>query len=461
MTDAQRSAQPAPPGTVTATPPRKALIAAISGAFLEWYDFTLFGIAAGLIFPALFFPNSSPTTAVIESFGAFAAGFVMRPVGAVVFGHFGDRIGRRRMLLLTVTIIGGGTFLIGLIPSYDSIGLAAPALLIILRLVQGFGLGGEFGGGALIALENAPVGRRGLMGSVHQMGTPLGLLVATGAFSLVQLLPPPALNSWGWRVPFLLSALFLLVAIYIRRALPETETFQAEAAKAQRLPFTALFRHHPKNILLAIGIRMADAVTFNVINVFAISFATRQLGLGRQVMLTGFLIASAVEVAIIPLIGALSDRIGRRPVYSFGIVLCGIMAFAYFPALATGNTYLAWLVIVVTLAVGTGCMFSLQGAVFAEMFSTHTRYTGIGVAYQTSALIGGAPTPAIATALAAAFGMSYLPVSIYMASICAISLVCMLLAKETFRDSLIQQPVTGLAPTLAADLGINSSQRTE
>lgn len=201
---------------------------------------------------------------------------------------------------------------------------------------------------------------------------------------------------------------------------------------------------------------MADAVTFNVINVFAISFATRQLGLGRQVMLTGFLIASAVEVAIIPLIGALSDRIGRRPVYSFGIVLCGIMAFAYFPALATGNTYLAWLVIVVTLAVGTGCMFSLQGAVFAEMFSTHTRYTGIGVAYQTSALIGGAPTPAIATALAAAFGMSYLPVSIYMASICAISLVCMLLAKETFRDSLIQQPVTGLAPTLAADLGIDS-----
>jgi len=308
-----------------------------------------------------------------------------------------------------------------------------------------------------VALENAPVGRRGLMGSVHQMGTPLGQLVATAAFSLVQLLPPEQLNSWGWRIPFLLSALFLLIAIYIRRALPETETFQAEAAKTQRLPLMALFRNHPKNILLAIGIRLADAVTFNVINVFGIAFATRQLGLGRQVMLTGFIIASAVEIALIPLIGALSDRIGRRRVYSFGIVVCGIMAFIYFPALATGNTYLAWLVIVVTLAVGTGCMFSLQGALFAEMFSTRTRYTGIGVAYQTSALIGGAPTPAIATALAAAFSMSFLPVSIYMASVCAISLICVILAKETFRESLIQEPISGLAPELAAELGVVQS----
>lgn len=438
---------------MTPTSARRALIAAASGAFLEWYDFSLFGLAAGLVFPTLFFPSFSPTTAVIASFGAFAAGFIMRPIGAVVFGHFGDRIGRRRMLLITVAIIGSCTFLIGLLPTYASIGVAAPIVLIVLRLVQGLGLGGEFGGGALVALENAPTGRRGLMGSVHQMGTPAGMLVATGVFALVQLLPSPALNSWGWRIPFLLSALFLFVALYIRRAIPETETFQAEATKAERLPFIALFREHPKNIFLAIGIRMADAVTFNVINVFGIAFATRQLGLGKEVMLTGFVIASAVELAIIPLIGMLSDRIGRRPVYSFGIVLCGIMAFLYFPALADGSTYLAWLVIVVTLAVGTGCMFSLQGAVFAEMFSTHTRYTGIGVAYQTSALLGGAPTPAIATALAAAFGMSYLPVSIYMAGICAISLVCMILAKETFRKSLIQEPVTGLAPALADDLG--------
>lgn len=435
------------------TSARRALIAAASGAFLEWYDFSLFGLAAGLVFPTLFFPSSSPTTGVIASFGAFAAGFIMRPIGAVVFGHFGDRIGRRRMLLITVAIIGTCTFLIGLLPTFSSIGVAAPVLLIALRLVQGLGLGGEFGGGALVALENAPTGRRGLMGSVHQMGTPAGMLVATGIFALVQLLPEPSLNSWGWRIPFLLSALFLIVAVYIRRALPETETFQAEATKAQRVPFVALFREHPKNIFLAIGIRMSDAVTFNVINVFGIAFATRQLGLGKEVMLTGFVIASAVELALIPLIGMLSDRIGRRPVYSFGIVLCGVMAFLYFPALADGSTYLAWLVIVVTLAVGTGCMFSLQGAVFAEMFSTRTRYTGIGVAYQTSALLGGAPTPAIATALAAAFGMSYLPVSIYMAAICAISLVCMLVATETFRKSLIQEPVTGLTPALADDLG--------
>jgi len=461
MADAHHSAHTPASGAVTTVKPRKALIAAISGAFLEWYDFNLFGIAAGLIFPALFFPSSSPTTAVIQSFGAFAAGFVMRPVGAIVFGHFGDRIGRRRMLLITVTIMGGCTFLIGLLPTYSSIGVAAPILLIVLRLVQGLGIGGEFGGGALVALENAPVGRRGVMGSVHQMGTPLGLLVATGMFSLVQLLPTSDLNSWGWRIPFLLSGLFLVVAIYIRRALPETAAFQAEGSKAKRLPIMALFRDHPKNLLLAIGARMADAVTFNVINVFGIAFATQQLGLSKQVMLTGFIIAAAVEVAIIPLIGGLSDRIGRRPVYMFGIVVCGIMAFAYFPALAIGNTYLAWLVIVVSLAVGTGCMFSIQGTLFAEMFSTHTRYTGIGVAYQTSALIGGAPTPAIATALAAAFGMSYLPVSIYTAGICVISLVCIALATETFRGSLVDRPVLGLAPAIADDLGTAPERKSE
>lgn len=437
--------QHAPADLAEKPSPRKALTAALSGSFLEWYDFTLFGIAAGLLFPHLFFPSSSPTTGTIEAFGAFAAGFVMRPVGAIVFGHFGDRIGRRRMLLVTVTLMGGCTFCIGLLPTYETIGAAAPALLVGLRLLQGLGIGGEFGGGALVALENAPTARRGLMGSVHQMGTPLGLLVATGAFALVQLLPEADLNTWGWRLPFLASGLFLIIALYIRKALPETAAFQAEATKANRLPILALFLHHPKNILLAIGARMADAVTFNVINVFGIAFATNHLGLGKQVMLTGFIIASAVEIVLIPIIGIVSDRIGRRPVYTFGIVVSGLMGFAYFPALEVGNTYLAWLVIVLALAVGTGCMFAIQGTLFAEMFSTHTRYTGIGVAYQTSALLGGAPTPAIATALAAAFAQSYWPVAIYMGVICLISLICIRLATETYRDPLVDKPAAQAA----------------
>jgi MFS family permease len=415
---------------------RRALIASASGAFLEWYDFFLFGTAAGLIFPALFFPGGSQASGLIGSFGAFAAGFIMRPVGAVLFGHWGDRIGRRRMLLVTVVLMGGGTLLIGLLPTYQSIGVAAPALLVAVRLVQGLGIGGEFGGGALVALENAPPGRRGLMSSVHQLGTPVGLLVSTGIFACVQLLPPAALTGWGWRVPFLASALFLALVVYIRKNLPETATFQADRARANRFPIVALLREHPRNILLATGARMADAVTFNVINVFGIAYATRVLGVDKQVMLTGFVIASAVEIAVIPIIGHISDRIGRRPVYLFGIAVCVVTAFAYFPLLATANTLVVWAAIVVALAIGTGCMFAIQGALFSELFATRTRYTGLGVAYQGSALIGGAPTPAIAAALAAAFTQSFWPVAIYMASLCLLSFACVWFTTETYRSDL-------------------------
>lgn len=416
---------------------RRALVASASGAFLEWYDFYLFGTAAGLIFPALFFPGGSPAGGLIESFGAFAAGFVMRPVGAVLFGHWGDRIGRRRMLLLTVVLMGGGTLLIGLLPTYQDIGVVAPVLLVAVRLAQGIGIGGEFGGGALVALENAPPGRRGVMGSVHQLGTPLGLLVSTGMFALVQLLPPQALTGWGWRVPFLASGLFLALAAYIRKNLPETAVFRAERTRTTRMPIVALLREHPRNIVLATGARMADAVTFNVINVFGIAYATRELGVSKQVMLTGFVIAAAVEIAVIPLIGHVSDRVGRRPVYLFGIAVCAVAAFGYFPLLATANTVVVWTAIVVALAVGTGCMFGIQGTLFAELFTTRTRYTGLGVAYQGSALIGGAPTPAIAAALAAAFAQSFWPVAIYMAAICLLSFVCVCLASETYRSDLI------------------------
>jgi MFS family permease len=406
--------------------------AAVVGSFIEWYDFYLFGTAAALIFPRVFFPSDDPTVSIIQSFGTFAVGFLTRPLGAVLFGHFGDRIGRKPMLMLTVLLIGVSTFVIGFLPSYAAIGVVAPALLITLRLVQGIGIGGEFGGGALVALENAPTGKRGFMGSMHQMGTPAGLLVSTGVFSLVQLMPEDAFTSWGWRLPFLLSGMFVAIALLVRSRVEETVTFtRATRTAVVRLPLGTLVRYEWRNLLLGIGIRLTDAVAYNVVNVFAISFATQYMGLGSQVILTGFVIAAAVELVLIPIIGRLSDRVGRRPVYLSGIIVSGVGVLFYFPALATGNVLLTWFMIVLLVAVGTGLMFSIQSSFFAEMFSTSTRYTGLGIVYQGSALIGGAPTPVIALALSAAFGYSYWPPVLYVAGIAVVSAVCVLLAKET------------------------------
>lgn len=437
--------------TVSSPPsPKKAVSAAFAGAFIEWYDFYLYGTAAALVFPRIFFPEADPTVALLQSFGSFAAGFLMRPLGAIVFGHFGDKIGRRKMLVLTVLLIGACTFAIGLLPGYEQIGAWAVALLLFARLVQGFGIGGEFGGGSLVALENAPAGKRGLMGSFHQMGTPAGLLVSTGVFSLMQALPDEQFFSWGWRVPFLLSGVFVIGAFLIRRSLPETPAFKADKEEVRSVPFFALLREGRRNLLLGIGARMADAVTYNIINVFAISYVTTYLDLPSTLILAGFTISAAVQMFLLPLFGKWSDTVGRRPVYLTGIALCAIGGLFYFPVLQLNQAFSTWLIIVLVHAVGTGMMFSIQGAFFAEMFGTRMRYTGLGVVYQGSSLIGGAPTPAIAVALVSVFTGSYWPAVIYLVAMCVISAVCVLLASENSKTDLTDSEAITKAPSRRA-----------
>ena len=422
---------------------RRAALAGFMGSLLEWYDFYLFGTAAALVFGPLFFPNSSPAAGTLAAFATFAIGFIARPIGAVLFGHVGDRIGRKYALLATALLMGAGTFLIGLLPTYGSIGVWAPILLVLLRLVQGLGIGGEWGGAALIALEHAPRGRRGLIGTFPQMGTPFGLLLSTGAFALsVSMLSNETFMAWGWRIPFLLSIVFMIPALYIRSHVEESPVFRKAAdafvqgRKRQAIPVVDLFRHHRRNLLLATGARLADAATFNVINVFGIAYASRQLGVPRELMLSGFVIAAAVEVVLLPLIGALSDRIGRKPVYLAGVAFSGLFIFAYFPLLQQGSATAVWWAITLALAVGTSLMYSIQSSFFSELFSTSVRYTGISVAYQLSALVAGAPTPLIAAALVSWAAGAWWPVAVYLLAVCVISFVCVCLAAETSQAEL-------------------------
>ena len=432
--------------TVAALPPgqmvRRAALAGFLGSLMEWYDFYLFGTAAALVFGRLFFPSSSPAAGTLAAFAAFAVGFISRPVGAVIFGHVGDRIGRKYALLATAALMGVGTFLIGVLPTYDSIGVWAPVLLVFLRVLQGLGIGGEWGGAALIALEHAPPGRRGLVGSFPQMGTPAGLLISTGAFALTTLMPGDSFMEWGWRLPFLLSVVFLVPALYIRSRVEETPAFQAmaQASAPASFPVLDLFRHSRRHMLLATGARLADAATFNVINVFGIAYAATQLGVSRGMMLTGFVIAAAVEIPAVPLIGMLSDRVGRRPVYLAGIAFSGLFIFAYFPLLQHNTPASVYLAIVLALAVGTSLMYAIQSSFFSKLFGPSVRYTGISVAYQLSALIGGAPTPLIAAALVGWAGGAWWPVAVYLVAVCSVSFVCVCMLAETSRGDLPGTP---------------------
>jgi MFS transporter, MHS family, shikimate and dehydroshikimate transport protein len=421
---------------------RQVALASLIGTSIEWYDFFLYGTAAALIFNKLFFPNVSPTTGTLAAFATFGVGFFARPVGGLVFGHYGDKIGRKAMLVTTLLIMGIATFLVGLLPTYATIGVLAPILLVALRFLQGFGVGGEWGGAVLMAVEHAPRGRRGFFGSWPQMGVPIGLLLSTAVFDVVSsVLSEQQFSTWGWRVPFLLSIILVGVGLFIRLRILESPAFARvkETGTEARVPILDVLRTYPKNVLLAMGMRMADNGLFYIFTVFVLDYAVAELGLPKSTILSGVLIAAAIYVFTTPFYGALSDKIGRRPLYMGGAGTSLLFAFPFFWLVDTKNTLLIWLALVVALPIFHAAMYGPQAAFFSELFGTRVRYSGASIGYQLASVFAGGLAPLIAAALLASQGGKPWLVALYMMALALISFVSVYLATETYRSEISEE----------------------
>ncbi|MGX7824113.1 MFS transporter [Actinokineospora sp. 24-640] len=422
----------------TATKPKsfvRIVGASLIGTTIEWYDFFLYSSAAALVFNKLFFPNADPLTGTLLAFTTYAIGFLARPIGGLVFGHFGDKVGRKKLLVLSLVLMGVATFAMGLLPTYAAIGAAAPVLLTLLRLVQGFALGGEWGGAVLIVSEHGDDKRRGFWASWPQCGAPGGNLLATGVLAfLAATQTDEAFLSWGWRVPFLLSGVLVVIGLWIRLTVTESPVFLAAQAKAEKhtekhVPVVEVFKHGWRQVLVAIGARMAENVSYYVITAFILVYVTTGLGLDRTVGLNAVLIGSAVHFLSIPLWGSLSDRLGRRPVYLLGAVGMAVWSFVFFLLLDTRSPGL----IIIAATVGLvlhGAMYGPQAAFFSEQFPTRYRYTGLSIGGQLSSIAAGALAPLIAVALFQRFD-STVPVSLYVVAMCAITVIAVLSARET------------------------------
>ncbi len=416
---------------------RRVVIASFIGTTIEWYDFFLYGTAAALVFNKLFFPTFDPMAGTMAAFATYAVGFFARPLGGMVFGHFGDKVGRKSMLVTTLMMMGVATVLIGMLPTYEQIGVAAPALLVALRFIQGFGVGGEWGGAVLMAVEHGHEGRRGFHASWVQAGVPVGLLLANGVFHLASSMEEKAFLSWGWRVPFLLGILLLGVGMFIRMKIMESPIFmQAKAADdGPKVPILAVLRDHPRNVLLSMGARFAENAFFYIFTVLALSFGSQQLGMAKGSLLNAVLLGSAVQLIAIPWFGALSDRLGRRPVYLGGALFLTLFAFPFFWLLETRQTSLVMLAVVIGL-IGHAAMYGPQAAFFSELFGTRVRYSGASLGYQLASPLAGGMAPLIATWLLEKSGGRPWPVAVYLILMAVITLISVWLVEETSRKRL-------------------------
>jgi metabolite-proton symporter len=421
----------------------KVVFASLVGTAVEWYDFFLYGSAAALVFGTLFFPDADPVNATLLAFGTYAVGFAARPLGGIVFGHFGDRVGRKKMLIAALMLMGIATFAIGLLPTYATIGIAAPILLLVCRLAQGFAVGGEWGGAVLMAAEHGDEARRGYWSSWPQAGVPLGNLLATGVLFLLAAVQTDAdFEAWGWRIPFLLSAVLVLIGLYVRLQIEESPVFQeahAEIAAKKHaeshMPLLEVIKTYPKEVLIAMGMRMAENISYYIFTIVVLAYATDFLGVGTDLILKMLLIGAAIQFCLVPALGALSDRVGRRPLYLAGAVGVGVWSFVFFGLIESQSSGQVFLAVVVGLFFHS-LMYAPQAAFFSELFGTSVRYTGASVGYQLASIFAGALAPIIATAILKANDGDPTGIGVYVSIASVISVIAVLVAKETRGTSL-------------------------
>lgn len=398
-------------------------LASAIGTTIEWYDFFLYGVMTPLVLNKLFFPNADVLISTLLAYGTFFVGFLSRPIGGIIFGHYGDRLGRKTVLILTLLIMGVATFLIGLLPTYASAGMWAPLLLLALRIFQGIGIGGEWGGAVLMAVEHSPGGQRGFYGAWPQIGVPAGLLLSAGVVNLLSFLNNDDFFAWGWRIAFLLSAVLVAIGLYIRLRILETPAFKVAQQRNQiaAVPVAELFRTHSKNTLLGLGARYIEGVTFNMYGVFLVGYLTSTLHMTRQVALLAVMVASAIMIVMLPICGRLSDRIGRRKVFGIASLLIGVLSFPAFWLMGPQSPLLTIIAVAVPFALVYPAVYGPEAALFSELFDTRVRYTGISFVYQFSGIFASGLTPIVATALLPLGGGKPWLICLYILVVSAIS----------------------------------------
>ena len=417
---------------------RQVMMAAAVGSALEWYDFFIYGAASALVFGPLFFPDYDATIGVLASFATFAVGFLARPFGGLFFGHFGDRWGRKPMLVATLLLVGGSTFAIGLLPTYEQAGIWAPLMLLALRLLQGFGAGAEYGGAVVMSVEFAPPGRRGFYGAFAPMGTTAGNALAAGVFWLVTTYSGDHLLTWGWRIPFLVSILLLGLGIYIRARVSETPVFTAaqKTRKPLKIPALEAVRRNPRNFFVVVGARLAENALGYLYPVFGLSYVINNLGMPRETAITSVILGNVALVCGLFFFAWLSDKLGRRPVYIFGALFSAAVAFPFFLLVDTREPLLIHLAFIIEMGIGSGAMFGPQAVYFAELFGPRLRYSGFAFARELGSIIAGGPAPFVAAVLVSLMNGAPWGVAVYAIFLCFVTAFSVWCGPETYRNDI-------------------------